>query len=124
MKNQTDSEVETKKKCKFGAVWLWSVGQVYEECKNCPENLDALFLNDDKKIGCIYEFDKTKERLLSAIKEAEKAADYIYVVIDDTAKRAETVKIIPKHCGIFCDSNPFGLGSMVQIFQTPQPIQK
>ena len=50
--------------------------------------------------------------------------DYIFVVINDSSKRRELIKNIPKFCGVFCNSNVFGLGQVTQIFRYPSDCHK
>ena len=69
----------------------------------------------------ITEFDKTSEELLTVISNSK--SNYIYIVTDDNAKRRELIKIIPEYCGIFCNSNPFGLGMLTQILREPQFLE-
>ena len=51
------SHTKDKKKLKFGAVWLWCIGEGYEE-----------------------------NEMLSYIEKAKGRVQYIYIVIDDNSK--------------------------------------
>ena len=53
------SQAKDKKKLKFGAVWIWCIGEGYEQ-KETEENfLDATFSKNGEITGFIFEFDKT-----------------------------------------------------------------
>lgn len=113
-----------KKKLKFGAVWLWCIGEGYEQ-KETEENfLDATFSKNGETIGFIFEFDKTIEEILSCIEKAKENVLYIYIVIDDDAKYRNLKKIVPEFCGIFCNSNAFGLGMVTKIMRQAAFISK
>lgn len=109
------SDMKTKKKLKFGAVWLWCIGEGYEEQENKENFLDATFSKNGKTTGFIFEFDKTVNEMLSRIEKAKEKVQYIYIVIDDAAKYRSLKKTVPEFCGIFCNSNAFGLGVVTQI---------
>ena len=109
--------MEQKKKRMYGALWLWCVGEGYEEQENRESVLDAAFVKEEKTIGFIFEFDKTVETMLSSIEKAKEKAQYIYIVMDDASKYQTIKKIVPEFCGIFCYSNPFRLGMMMQVLR-------
>ena len=99
-----------------GAIWLWCMENKYEEIATCG-SCDATFQKEGKAVGFIYEFDKSVEELLSCINAVRDNIDHIYIVIDDISKHQSLEKIIPQNCGIFCNSNPFGLGMVTQIIR-------
>ena len=104
-------------KSKYGAVWLWCVGEGYEEKENEDSFLDATFYKEEKIIGFINESNKTVNELLSCIEKAKEKVQYIYIVIDDDSKYRSLEKTAPEFCGIFCNSNAFGLGMVTQIMR-------
>ena len=110
---------ETTRLC--NAVWLWCVQEGYNEISSGGE---SCFIKNQKTTGFVLEKDKTKGELLSCIDKAKQKYDYIFVVIDDSSKRRELIKIIPEYCGIFCNSNAFGLGWVTQILRQPGKISK
>lgn len=111
------SYTKDKKKLKFGAVWLWCIGEDHEQ-KETEENfLDATFSKNGETTGFILEFDKTVNEMLSCIEKAKEKVQYIYIVIDDDAKYQSIKKILPEFCGIFCNSNAFVLGMVTQIMR-------
>lgn len=117
------SYTKNKKKLKFGAVWLWYIGEGYEQ-KETEENfLDATFSKNGETTGFIFEFDKTVNEMLSCIEKAKENVQYIYILIDD-AKYRNLKKIVPEFCGIFCNSNAFGLGMVTQIMRQADFIPK
>ena len=111
-------------KAKFGAVWLWCVGKGYEEKENEDGFLDATFYKEEKTIGFIYESDKTVDELLFCIENAKERVQYIYIVIDDASKYRNLEKTVPGFCGVFCNSNAFGLGMVIQILKQATFISK
>ena len=118
------SQAKDKKKLKFGAVWLWCIGEGYEQ-KETEENiLDATFSKNGETTGFIFEFDKTVNEMLSCIEKAKEKVQYIYIVIDDDAKYQSIKKVLPEFCGIFCNSNAFGLGMVTQIMRKSAFISK
>lgn len=118
------SYTKDKKKLKFGAVWLWCIGEGYEQ-KEMEENfLDATFSKNGETTGFIFEFDKTVEETLSCIEKEKENVQYIYIVIDDDAKYQSIKKVLPEFCGIFCNSNAFGLGMVTQIMRKASFITK
>ena len=108
-------QAEDKRKLKFGAVWLWCIGKGYEEKENEESFLDAAFSEGEKSIGFVFEFDKTTGELISCIENAKEKVQYIYIVIDDDSKYQRLKKLVPEFCGVFCNSNAFGLGMVTQI---------
>ena len=80
------SQAKDKKKLKFGAVWLWCIGEGYEEQENKENFLDATFSKNGETTGFIFEFDKTVNEMLSRIEKAKEKVQYIYIVIDDDSK--------------------------------------
>ena len=111
------SHTKDKKKLKFDSVWLWCIGEGYEQ-KETEENfLDATFSKNGETTGFIFEFDKTVEETLSCIEKAKEKVQYVYIVINDDAKYRNLKKIVPEFCGIFCNSNAFGLGMVTQIMR-------
>ena len=108
-------QAEDKRKLKFGAVWLWCIDKGYEEKENTDSFLDATFSEGEKSIGFVFEFDKTTGELLSCIEKAKEKVQYIYIVIDDDSKYQRLKKLVPEFCGVFCNSNAFGLGMVTQI---------
>ena len=118
------SQAEDKKKLKFGAVWLWCIGEGYEQ-KETEENfLDATFSKNGETTGFIFEFDKTVNEMLSCIEKAKEKVQYIYIVIDNDAKYQSIKKVLPEFCGFFCNSNAFGLGMVTQIKRRAAFISK
>ena len=118
------SYTKDKKKLKFGAVWLWCIGEGYEQ-KEMEENfLDATFSKNGETTGFIFEFDKTVSEMLSCIEKEKENVQYIYIVIDDDAKYQSIKKVLPEFCGIFCNSNAFGLGMVTQIMRKASFITK
>ena len=118
------SHTKDKKKLKFGAVWLWCIGEGYEQ-KETEENiLDATFSKNGETTGFIFEFDKTVNEMLSCIEKEKENVQYIYIVIDDDAKYQSIKKVLPEFCGIFCNSNAFGLGMVTQIMRKSAFISK
>ena len=118
------SHTKDKKKLKFGAVWLWCIGEGYEQ-KEMEENfLDATFSKNGETTGFIFEFDKTVNEMLSCIEKEKENVQYIYIVIDDDAKYQSIKKVLPEFCGIFCNSNAFGLGMVTQIMRKASFITK
>ena len=113
--------IPDKKKLKLDAVKLWCLTTGYEEIKDENEVADLSFTKNGFRTNFITEFDKTSEELLTAISNSK--SNYIYIVTDDTSKRRELIKVIPEYCGIFCDSNPFGLGMLKQILREPQFLE-
>ena len=96
------SQAKDKKKLKFGAVWLWCIGEGYEEQENKENFLDATFSKNGEITGFIFEFDKTVNEMLSCIEEAKEKVQYIYIVIDDDSKCRNLKKIAlhnPLPCG-------------------------
>ena len=102
---------------KYGAVWLWCIGEGYEEVKAEDSFLNAVFSNNGEITGFIFEFDKTVDEMLSCIEKAKEKVQYIYIVIDDDSKFRKLKKILPEFCGIFCNSNAFGSGMITQIMK-------
>ena len=113
--------IPDKKKLKLDAVRLWCLTTGYEEINNETENADLSFIKNGYRTNFITEFDKTIEELLMAISNSK--SNYIYIVTDDNAKRRKLIKVIPEYCGIFCNSNPFGLGMLTQILREPQFLE-
>ena len=113
-----------KKKLKFGAVWFWCIGEGYEQKENKENLLDATFSKNRETTGFIFEFDKTVNEMLSCIEKAKEKVQYIYIVIDDDSKYQRLKKILPEFCGIFCNSNTFGLGMVTQIMRQADFISK
>lgn len=109
--------MEQKKKRMYGALWLWCIGEGYEEQENKENFLDATFSKNGETTGFIFEFDKTVDELLFSIEKAKEIAQYIYIALDDDAKYGTLKKILPEFCGIFCHSNAFGLGMVTQIMR-------
>ena len=110
--------IPNKKKLKLDAVRLWCLTTGYKEINNETENADLSFIKNGYRTNFITEFDKTSEELLMAVSNSK--SNYIYIVTDDNAKRHELIKVLPEYCGIFCNSNPFGLGMLTQILREPQ----
>ena len=118
------SQAKDKKKLKFGAVWIWCIGEGYEQNENKLNFLDATFSKNGETTGFIFEFDKTVDDMLSRIEKAKEKVHYIYVVTDDDSKRRSLKKVLPEFCGIFCNSNAFGLGMVTQIMRKATFISK
>ena len=97
-------------------VWLWCISKGYEDISTGES---ICFTKNHKKTNFILEANKSKDELLSCIYEAKQKYDYIFVVINDSSKRRELMKNIPEFCGVFCNSNAFGLGQVTQIFRFP-----
>ena len=119
-----NQKLPTTKELKYGAVLLWCIGEGYEEAKAESSFLDAAFSKNGEATGFIFEFDKTVEEILSCIEKAKENVQYIYIVIDDDAKYRNLKKIVPEFCGIFCNSNAFGLGMVTQIMKRATFISK
>ena len=118
------SQAKDKKKLKFGAVWIWCIGEGYEQ-KETEENfLDAIFSKNGETTGFIFEFDKTVNEMLSCVEKAKEKVQYIYIVTDDDSKYRSLKKVLPEFCGIFCNSNAFGLGMVTQIMRKAAFISK
>ena len=113
--------IPDKKKLKLDTVRLWCFTTGYEEINDEVESADLNFNKKGYRTSFITEFDKTREELLTAISNSK--SNYIYIVTDDNAKRCELIKVIPPYCGIFCDSNLFGLGMLTQILREPQFLE-
>ena len=111
------SQAKDKKKLKFGAVWIWCIGEGYEQNENKENFLDAIFSKNGETTGFIFEFDKTVNEMLSCIEKAKEKVQYIYIVIDDGSKIRNLKKFLPNFCGIFCNSNAFDLGMVTQIIK-------
>lgn len=78
-----------------------------------------------KKKHCwAIKFSKTDDELLSCTEEVKEKVDYLYIVIDDNSKYRNLSKLPPEFCGIFCDSNAFGLGVITQILRKANSIPK
>lgn len=118
------SQAKDKKKLKFGAVWIWCIGEGYEQNENKENFLDATFSKNGETTGFIFEFDKTVNEMLSHIEKAKEKVQYIYIVIDDDSKCRSLKKVLPVFCGIFCNSNAFGLGMVTQIMRKATFISK
>ena len=105
------------------AIRLWCFTEGLEEIID-NENYftNIAFRNEGKTTGFIFEFDKGEELLINKIASAKSVCDYIYVVIDDSKKRKETLDKIPKECGIWCYSDSFGLGFIYQLLKEAQPF--
>ena len=118
------SQAKDKKKIK---VWCslalvhWRRLRTKREQKNF---LDAIFSKNGEITGFIFEFDKTVNEMLSCIEKAKEKVQYIYIVIDDDSKCRNLKKIAPEFCGIFCNSNAFGLGMVTQIMRNAAFISK
>lgn len=117
-------QAETIKKLKYGAVWLWCIGEGYEKKENKESFLDATFSKEETTIGFIFEFDKTVNEMLSCIEKAKEKVQYIYIVIDDDSKYRSIKNSLPEFCGIFCNSNAFGLGMVTQIMRQATFVSK
>ena len=118
------SQAKDKKKLKFGAVWIWCIGEGYEQNENKENFLDAIFSKNGETTGFIFEFDKTVNEMLSRIEKAKEKVQYIYIVTDDDSKYRSLKKVLPEFCGIFCNSNAFGLGMVTQIMRKAAFISK
>ena len=86
-------------------VWLWCISEGYEDVSTGES---ICFTKNQKTTTFILETNKSRDELLTCIYEATEKYDYIFVVINDSSKRRELIKNIPKFCGVFCDSNAFG----------------
>ena len=118
------SQAKDKKKLKFGAVWIWCIGEGYKQKENKENFLDAIFSKNGETTRFIFEFDKTVNEMLSCIEKAKEKVQYIYIVIDDDSKCRSLKKVLPAFCGIFCNSNAFGLGMVTQIMRKAAFISK
>lgn len=94
-------------------VWLWCISEGYEDVSTGES---ICFTKNQKTTTFILETNKSRAELLTCIYAAAEKYDYIFVVINDSSKRRELIKNIPKFCGVFCNSNAFGLGQVTQIF--------
>lgn len=110
-----------KKERMLNAIRLWCLSEGLEEINKERSCDDLIFIKEGHHYGFITEFDKTSEELLVAI--ANSKSNYIYILTDDNAKRRKLIKVIPEYCGIFCDSNPIGLGMLMQILRKPQFLE-
>lgn len=119
-----ETDIETRKKRKYGAILLFSIAEGYEEIENNDSFLDAVFAKDGKSTGYIYEFSRTPEEMLLCIENAKQRVDYIYIMTDDSSKYRELLKSLPEFCGIFCDSNAYGMGMVTQILRPAELIKK
>ena len=113
MNNQ---EVSFRKKTKLlpDAVWLWCIAEGYEDVSTKEQ---CCFIKNRKTTNFILKQEKSKDELLSCIDKAKEKYDYIFVVINDPSECRELTKIIPDFCGIFCNTNAFGLGMVTQIMR-------
>ena len=102
-------------------VWLWCISEGYEDVSTGES---ICFTKNQKTTTFILETNKSRDELLTCIYEATEKYDYIFVVINDSSKRRELIKSIPKFCGVFCDTNAFGLGQVTQIFRFPSDCHK
>ena len=102
-------------------VWLWCISEGYEDVST---GQNICFAKNQKTTTFILETNKSRNELLTCIYEAKQKYDYIFVVINDSSKRRELIKNIPKFCGVFCNSNAFGLGQVTQIFRYPSDCHK
>ena len=102
-------------------VWLWCISEGYEDVST---GQNICFAKNQKTTTFILETNKSWAELLTCIYEATEKYDYIFVVINDSSKRRELIKNIPKFCGVFCNSNAFGLGQVTQIFRYPSDCHK
>lgn len=119
----TESITEkTAKKIRMAnAVRLWCIVNGYEEITD-DGGCDISFIMCGKRLGFIFEFDKTTEELKALAEAVKNEYSFIYTVINDSRKRREVIKLIPPEYGIFCYSNSFGLGFVYQIFREPSLI--
>lgn len=102
-------------------VWLWCISEGYEDVSTGES---ICFTENQKTTAFILETNKSRAELLTCINEAAEKYDCIFVVINDSSKRRELIKNIPKFCGVFCNSNAFGLGQVTQIFRYPSDCHK
>ena len=112
-----NKNLPTMSELKYGAVRLWCIGEGYEGVKAEDSFLNAAFSKKGEITGFIFEFDKTVDEMLSCIEKAKEKVQYIYIVIDNGSKIRNLKKILPEFCGIFCNSNAFGLGMVTQIMK-------
>lgn len=118
------SQAKDKKKLMFGAVWIWCIGEGYEQKENKLNFLDAIFSKNGETTGFIFEFDKTVDDMLSCVEKAKEKVHYIYIVTNDDSKYRSLKKVLPEFCGIFCNSNAFGLGMITQIMRKAAFVSK
>ena len=104
------------------AVRLWCIENGYEEITDGGGRCDISFKMCGRRLGFIFEFDKTAEELKALAEAVKNEYSFIYTVINDSKKRSEVIKLIPPKCGIFCYSDSFGLGFVYQIFREPSLI--
>lgn len=102
-------------------VWLWCISEGYEDVST---GKNICFAKKQKTTTFILETNKSRDALLTRIYEAKQKYDYVFVVINDSSKRREFIKNIPEFCGVFCDSNAFGLGQVTQVFRFPSDYHK
>lgn len=103
------------------AVRLWCIEKGYEEITDgCRCYMS--FKMCGRRLGFIFEFDKTAEELKALTEAVKNEYSFIYTVINDLKKRSEVIKLIPPEYGIFCYSDSFGLGFVYQIFREPSLI--
>ena len=112
-----NKNLPTMSELKYGAVRPWCIGEGYEGVKAEDSFLNAAFSKNGEITGFIFEFDKTVDEMLSCIEKAKEKVQYIYIVIDNGSKIRNLKKILPEFCGIFCNSNAFGLGMVTQIMK-------
>ena len=115
IKNETPS----KKEMLLGAVWLWAMTEGMDEIEDEKYIFGAekAFIKDKKTYAFLTEIDKTPEELKKQTAALKSFYDYVYVITNDRQKRKYIEETAIKGVGIMCDSNPFGLGQMVEILK-------
>ena len=123
--NETNS-VPNKEDLLLNAIRLWCLYEGYEEVDNSKESFyftDAVFMKENKSTGFIFGVYSLTYELIPWIEKAKDECDYLYVAIDDDKYKNDLIKIIPDYCGIFCYSNPSGLGYVTQILKDAKNIK-
>ena len=117
----TERKIETpgKKEVLLGAIRLWAVAEGMEEIEDEKYTFgaDKAFIKDKKTYAFLTEIDKTSEELKMQTATLKCFYDYIYVITNDRHKRKYIEETAIKGVGIMCDSNPFGLGQLFEVFK-------
>jgi hypothetical protein len=114
--------MDDKKANMLSAIRLWALCNDMEEITDDESHrywTDIAFRKGEEIIGFITEFDKDEKTLRSKMVFSRDFCHYVYVVTDNVRKRAEVLKKILPECGLFCYSNPYGLGMMYQVLKKP-----
>lgn len=104
----------------LSAARLWALAQGMQEEASEMFSDGFVAKSGEDSIRFILKAEKTETELIKSIKKTN--CDIVYIVIDDNKLRREIQKYLPKHCGILCYSNSFGLGFLYQ--ELKKPIKK